>query len=72
MMSPVLQEVKQHVGDKVTILKMDIDKNPFYAQLYNVQAVPTLLIFKKGSIIWRKSGIAPAHEILQHLKFHIT
>ena len=48
MMPPVLSEVKKQVGDKATILKMDIDKNPQYAQLYGIQSVPTLMIFKKG------------------------
>ena len=72
MMTPVLHEVKQHIGDRVTVLKMDIDKNPYYSQLYNIQAVPALILFKNGNIIWRKNGLAPAHEILHHLKTHIA
>jgi len=72
MMGPILHEVKERVGDRATVLKMDIDKAPNYAEMYGVQAVPTLIIFRKGNIIWRKSGVAPAHEILQHLKMYIT
>ncbi len=67
MMTPVLQEVKERIGDRVTILKMDIDKNPGFAHQYHIQAVPTLLMMKGGNVIWRKSGIVPAHEILEHL-----
>jgi thioredoxin 1 len=67
MMAPVLQELKSKVGDKATILKLDVDKNPRYAQMYNIQAVPTLAIFKEGNLIWRRSGVVPAHEILTKL-----
>ncbi|HET9056246.1 MAG TPA: thioredoxin [Chitinophagaceae bacterium] len=68
MMPPILKEVKERMGEKVTVLKLDIDKNPHYANLYEVQAVPTLIVFKNGKIRWRKAGVAPAHEILEHLK----
>jgi thioredoxin 1 len=72
LMAPILREVKGKIGDRATILKMDIDKNPEYARLYNIQAVPTLAIFKGGSMIWRKSGLTPAHEILEQLTMLIT
>ena len=72
MMPPILQEVKSKVGDRVSVLKMDIDKNPHYTQRFGIQAVPTLIIFRQGNIIWRKSGVAAAHEILQHLTPYIS
>lgn len=72
MMSPVLHEVKDKVGDRAVVLKMDIDKNPQYASVYNIQSVPTLVIFKHGQMIWRKSGLTKAHEILEHLKLHMS
>ncbi|MBI1783151.1 MAG: thioredoxin [Sphingobacteriales bacterium] len=68
MMPPVLKEVKEKLGDSVTVLKMDIDKNPHYTNQYGVQAVPTLIVFKNGKIIWRKAGVASANEIIQHVK----
>lgn len=71
MMGPVLHELKTKVGDSATILKMDIDKNPSYAEQYNVQSVPTLMIFKEGRVIWRKSGVTQANEILNHINSHI-
>jgi thioredoxin 1 len=72
LMAPVLHEVKEKAGERATVLKMDVDKNPAYARLYNVQSIPTLVIFKNGNIIWRKSGVTAAHEILQQLNLHIT
>jgi thioredoxin 1 len=67
MMPPVLREVKDKAGDTVTVLKMDIDKNPQYANKYGIQSVPTLMIFKNGEVVWRRSGVTPAAEILQQL-----
>ncbi|MBA2499360.1 MAG: thioredoxin [Chitinophagaceae bacterium] len=68
MMPPILKQVKEKLGDKATVLKLDIDRNPAYAQKYNVQSVPTLIIFQKGEIIWRKSGVTQAQEILHHVQ----
>ncbi|MEO5944199.1 MAG: thioredoxin [Ferruginibacter sp.] len=68
MMPPILKDLKSKVGDNAIILKMDIDKNPTYARKYNVQAVPTLIVFKEGKITWRNSGVTPAHEIVKHLE----
>lgn len=67
MMPPILKEVKEKLGEKITVLKMDIDKNPHYANHFGVQAVPTLMVFKKGKVIWRHAGVTPAHEILRQL-----
>lgn len=67
MMAPVLAQVKEKVGDRATILKMDIDKNRHYAELYGIQAVPTLIIFKNGKALWRHSGVTPANDILKQL-----
>jgi thioredoxin 1 len=71
-MAPILQQVKAAAGDRITVLKMDIDKNPGFTNRYSVQAVPTVMIFKDGQIIWRKSGVVPAHEILQYLNTVIS
>ena len=66
-MLPVLNNVKQVVGESATILKMNIEKNSFYAKQFSIESIPTLIIFKKGKIIWRKSGIASVGEIIQQL-----
>ncbi len=67
IMKPILVQLKAIVGDKVTILKIDIDKNREVAQKYHIQSVPTLIIFKKGEIVWRQSGVMQARELEQIL-----
>ncbi len=67
IMKPILVQLKAIVGDKVTILKIDIDKNREVAQKYHIQSVPTLIIFKKGEIVWKQSGVMQAKELEQVL-----
>jgi thioredoxin 1 len=65
MMPPILKQVKSSLGDQVTIIKIDIDKNPSAASAYKVQSVPTLMIFKKGETKWRQSGVIQAKQLQQ-------
>jgi thioredoxin 1 len=65
MMPPILKQVKDAMGDKVTIIKIDVDKNPQAATAYRVQSVPTLIIFKNGQTKWRQSGVLQAGELQQ-------
>ncbi|GBL34726.1 thioredoxin-like protein slr0233 [Filimonas sp.] len=67
-MSPILQEVKSKVGNKVVIYKIDIDKNPGLAQEYRIQGVPTLVLFKQGKEVWRMSGVMPAFKLVTVLQ----
>ena len=65
MMTPILQELKTAMGDKVTIVKIDVDKNPQVAGHFNVQGVPTLMIFRNGEAKWRQSGVMQAKQLQQ-------
>jgi thioredoxin 1 len=60
---PMLQELKQKMGDGVSIIKIDIDKNQALAAQYQVRSVPTLMIFKGGETKWRESGVFPADKL---------
>jgi thioredoxin 1 len=63
MMKPILEEVKNNVGDKALVLKIDVDKNPQAAAAFQIQGVPTLILFRKGEIKWRTSGVVAARQL---------
>jgi len=63
MMPPILKELKDKMGDSVTILKMDIDRNPAVASAYQIQSVPTLIVFRDGQVKWRQSGVTRADQL---------
>lgn len=63
MMHPVLEQLKSEMGDKVKILKVDVDKNLDSAKSFGIQSVPTLMIFKNGNNLWRQSGAMSAKDL---------
>ena len=68
MMPPILKELKSIMQDEVTILKIDVDKNPHVANAFQIQGVPTLIIFKDGEIKWRQPGVVGAKQLQQILQ----
>ena len=66
-MEPIVKEVAQTVQGKARVVKVDIDKRAQLAQTYNVQAVPTFMIFKKGNVIWRHPGMVDKNTMLNQL-----
>jgi thioredoxin 1 len=65
MMQPILEDTSKQLGGKVKILKVDVDRNPLAASRFQVRGVPTLLLFSKGEVVWRQSGVVPAHQLVQ-------
>jgi len=63
MMHPVLEQLKDELGDSIRIIKVDVDKNEHLSMTYRIQAVPTLLLFRKGEIVWRQSGAMRLNDL---------
>lgn len=71
MMTPIIKEVASELGDKATIIKVDVDKNAAASQTYGIQGVPTLILFKDGEIKWRQSGVIPKDALVNVIKSHL-
>lgn len=65
MLLPVLNQVKESLKDRITIIKIDVDKNQEIAQKYQVRGVPTLILFQEGKQLWRQSGVLTKEEIIK-------
>ncbi|MDM9630715.1 thioredoxin [Robiginitalea aurantiaca] len=68
MLTPILKDVKQELGDRIKIVKIDVDSNSNIAGRYQIRGVPTMILFKRGEIRWRKSGVLPKDALLQELR----
>ncbi len=67
---PILQEVKDLLGDQVKVVKIDIDKNEVLAHKFGVRSVPTLILYKDGNPVWRKSGVTTKRDLLHVIDSH--
>ena len=64
-LAPILKEVKDSLGDRISIIKIDVDKNQEIASKYQVRGVPTMILFKNGQQLWRQSGVLSKEEIIK-------
>lgn len=65
MLAPVLKQVKESLGERITIIKIDVDKNQAIAAQYQVRGVPTMLLFQNGKQLWRQSGVVSKDELVK-------
>jgi thioredoxin 1 len=63
MQTPILKEVASEMGDKIRVIKIDVDQNTEIAGKYAIQSVPTLIIFKDGKIVWKQSGVVSKNQL---------
>jgi len=64
-LAPILKQVKDSLGERITILKIDVDKNQELAAKYQVRGVPTMVLYQNGKQLWRQSGVLSKEEILK-------
>ena len=64
-LAPILKQVKDKLGDRISILKIDVDKNQQLASQYQVRGVPTMILFQNGKQLWRQSGVLSQDEIIK-------
>lgn len=71
MMAPVLKDIAHKFEGKISVIKIDVDRNQEAAQSYNIVSVPTLMIFKNGKILWRQSGAMPLNAMEKIIEQYI-
>ena len=64
-LAPILKQVKDSLGERITILKIDVDKNQELASKYQVRGVPTIVLYQNGKQLWRQSGVLTKEEIIK-------
>ncbi len=69
-MHPILEQLKGELGDSIRIIKLDVDKNENLSMIYRIQSVPTLMLFRKGEVVWRQSGALSLNELKTIISQH--
>ncbi|MEJ2584895.1 MAG: thioredoxin [Robiginitalea sp.] len=64
MLTPILKDIKSEMGDRLKVVKIDVDTNNAIAGRFQVRGVPTMMLFKQGKVLWRQSGVLPKDAIL--------
>ena len=69
-MHPILEQLKGELGDSIRIIKLDVDKNENLSMIYRIQSVPTLMLLRKGEVVWRQSGALSLNELKTIISQH--
>lgn len=70
-LSPIVEDIAVELNNKLKVIKVDVDKNQMAATKYNIRGVPTLILFKNGEIIWRKSGLLTKRDLTSQINNHL-
>lgn len=71
MVHPLLEELKKQLGDRIRILKIDVDEYTVTAVQYQVRSVPTLILFRNGQRLWQQSGVLSLHELKNNIQKYL-
>lgn len=71
MVTPILEQVKKELGDKIKIIKINVDKNKAISAKYNIRSIPTLMIFKNKELKYNQAGVVPAEQIKNLVSSHL-
>ncbi|MHB1278236.1 MAG: thioredoxin [Bacteroidia bacterium] len=69
-LAPILHQLKERMGEELKIVKIDVDRNPELASKYQIQGVPTMILFKEAKQVWRQSGVLPVSQLEQVVRSH--
>lgn len=68
MLAPIIKELKNDLGDRLRVVKIDTEKHPELSQKFNIKGIPTMILFKEGKLLWRQSGVLPKEQIRQSIE----
>ena len=71
-LSPIVQEVSSSLHGQVKVIKVNVDKNQSASMKYGIRGVPTLILFRKGNILWRQSGVMSKRDLLSTIERHLN
>jgi thioredoxin 1 len=67
MMTPIIEETKTKLGNKATVLKVNVDENKEVSIKYGIRSIPTIILFKNGELIWRQSGVVQSKVLVDKI-----
>jgi len=71
-MNPILKSIKKHFGDKLKIIKINVDNNQQVANKFQVKGIPTFILFQNSEILWKKSGVISENSFVEIIKSYIN